>query len=36
VMVNSDVAAERANRLKLLGEIRALMGQVADFSLVSG
>jgi glycyl-tRNA synthetase beta chain len=36
VMVNSEVAAERANRLKLLGEIRALMGQVADFSLVTG
>jgi glycyl-tRNA synthetase beta chain len=36
VLVNSDVAAERENRLKLLGQVRALMGQVADFSLVSG
>jgi glycyl-tRNA synthetase beta chain len=36
VLVNSEVAAERANRLKLLGQVRALMGQVADFSLVSG
>jgi len=36
VLVNSEVAAERANRLKLLGEVRALMDQVADFSQVSG
>jgi len=36
VLVNSEVAAERANRLKLLGWVRALMGQVADFSQVSG
>jgi glycyl-tRNA synthetase beta chain len=36
VMVNSEVPAERANRLKLLGEVRASMGQVADFSQVSG
>ena len=36
VLVNSDVPAERANRLRLLGAVRALMGQVADFSLVSG
>jgi glycyl-tRNA synthetase beta chain len=36
VMVNSDKAGERENRLKLLGEVRALMGQVADFSQVSG
>ena len=36
VLVNSEVAAERDNRLKLLGQVRALMGQVADFSLVSG
>jgi glycyl-tRNA synthetase beta chain len=36
VLVNSVVAAERANRLKLLGEVRALMDQVADFSQVSG
>lgn len=36
VLVNSELAAERANRLKLLGAVRALMGQVADFSQVSG
>jgi glycyl-tRNA synthetase beta chain len=36
VLVNSDKASERENRLKLLGEVRALMGQVADFSQVSG
>jgi glycyl-tRNA synthetase beta chain len=36
VLVNSEIAAERDNRLKLLGQVRALMGQVADFSLVSG
>ena len=31
VLVNSDVAAERDNRLKLLGQVRAVMGKVADF-----
>ncbi|HEY3797328.1 MAG TPA: glycine--tRNA ligase subunit beta [Caulobacteraceae bacterium] len=36
VLVNSEVPAERANRLKLLGQVSALMGQVADFSQVSG
>jgi len=36
VLVNSEVAAERSNRLRLLGEARALMGQVADFSQISG
>ena len=36
VLVNSEVAAERANRLQLLAAVRALMGQVADFSQVSG
>lgn len=36
VLVNSDVAAERDNRLKLLGQVRDLMGRVADFSLVAG
>jgi glycyl-tRNA synthetase beta chain len=36
VLVNSEVPAERANRLRLLGEVRALMGQVADFQMVSG
>ncbi len=36
VLVNSEVAAERANRLKLLAAVRALMGRVADFSQISG
>jgi len=36
VLVNSDVAAERANRLKLLAQVRAAMGQVADFGQVAG
>ena len=36
VMVNSDVAEERDNRLKLLGQVRAVMGQVADFGMIAG
>jgi glycyl-tRNA synthetase beta chain len=36
VLVNSQVASERENRLKLLAQARALMAQVADFSQVSG
>ena len=36
VLVNSPVAAERDNRLAILAEVRAVMGQAADFSLVSG
>ena len=36
VMVNSDVAEERANRLKLLGQVRAVMGRVADFGMIAG
>jgi len=36
VMVNSDVAAERDNRLKLLGQVRDVMGRVADFGQVTG
>ncbi|MGV8929748.1 MAG: glycine--tRNA ligase subunit beta [Brevundimonas sp.] len=36
VMVNSDVAAERDNRLKLLGQVRAVMGRVADFGMIGG
>jgi glycyl-tRNA synthetase beta chain len=36
VLVNSDVPGERANRLKLLGQVRDLMGRVADFSQISG
>ena len=36
VMVNSDVAEERDNRLKLLGQVRGVMGRVADFGLIGG
>jgi glycyl-tRNA synthetase beta chain len=36
VLVNSDVAEERENRLKLLGQVRAVMGRVADFGQVAG
>jgi glycyl-tRNA synthetase beta chain len=36
VLVNSEVAAERANRLRLLAAVQALMAEVADFSQVSG
>ncbi len=36
VLVNSDVAAERENRLRLLQQVRDAMGRVADFSLVTG
>lgn len=36
VMVNSDVAEERENRLKLLGQVRAVMGRVADFGQIAG
>jgi glycyl-tRNA synthetase beta chain len=36
VFVNSDVAAERDNRLKTLAAVRDAMGQVADFSLIAG
>lgn len=36
VMVNSDVPAERENRLKLLGQVRDVMGQVADFGQIAG
>jgi glycyl-tRNA synthetase beta chain len=36
VLVNSNVPAERDNRLRLLAQVRDLMGQVADFSLISG
>ncbi|QYF86359.1 glycine--tRNA ligase subunit beta [Brevundimonas sp. PAMC22021] len=36
VMVNSDVAAERDNRLKLLGQVRNVMGRVADFGQIAG
>jgi glycyl-tRNA synthetase beta chain len=36
VLVNSDVPAERENRLRLLGQVRDAMGRLADFSLISG
>ncbi|HYE41931.1 MAG TPA: glycine--tRNA ligase subunit beta [Caulobacteraceae bacterium] len=36
VLVNSEVAAERENRLRLLGQVRDLMGKVADFSQIAG
>jgi glycyl-tRNA synthetase beta chain len=36
VLVNSLVAEERDNRLKLLGSIRRIMRQAADFSLIAG
>ena len=36
VLVNSDNAAERDNRLRLLVQVRDLMGRVADFSQVTG
>jgi glycyl-tRNA synthetase beta chain len=36
VLVNSDVPAERENRLKLLAQVRAVMGWVADFGQVTG
>jgi len=36
VTVNSDEAALRANRLRLLSEIRATLNRVADFSQIEG
>ena len=36
VMVNSDVAEERDNRLRLLGQVRDVMGRVADFGQIAG
>ena len=36
VLVNSTEAAERANRLRLLGQVRDAMGRVADFSQITG
>jgi len=36
VLVNSDVSAERENRLRLLQQVQGAMGRVADFSLVTG
>jgi glycyl-tRNA synthetase beta chain len=36
VLVNSDVPAERDNRLRLLAKVRDAMGRVADFGQVTG
>ena len=36
VLVNSTVDTERDNRLRLLAKVRDAMGQVADFSQVTG
>lgn len=36
VMVNSDVAEERENRLKLLVQVRGVMNLVADFGQIAG
>jgi glycyl-tRNA synthetase beta chain len=36
VLVNSEVAEERDNRLRLLARVRDAMGRVADFSQVTG
>ena len=36
VLVNSEVASERDNRLRLLAKVRDAMGRVADFSQVTG
>jgi glycyl-tRNA synthetase beta chain len=36
VTVNTDEAALRENRLRLLSRIRAVMNQVADFSQIEG
>lgn len=36
VLVNSEDASERENRLRLLAQIRDAMGRVADFGQVTG
>ena len=36
VLVNSPIPEERDNRLRLLSQVKGAMGQVADFSRVSG
>ena len=36
VLVNSDIPPDRENRLKLLGQGRDVMGQVADFGQIAG
>jgi glycyl-tRNA synthetase beta chain len=36
VLVNAEDAGERANRLRLLIQVRDAMGRIADFSLIAG
>ncbi len=36
VLVNAEDPAERDNRLKLLGQVRDVMGRVADFGKIAG
>lgn len=36
VLVNSEVGAERDNRLRLLGQVSGLTGRVADFGQIAG
>ena len=36
VLVNSENPEERENRLRLLAKVKDAMGQVADFSQVTG
>jgi glycyl-tRNA synthetase beta chain len=36
VLVNSDIPEERDNRLRLLAKVKDAMGQVADFSQITG
>ena len=36
VTVNAEDAATRANRLKLLAEIRGALDEIADFSRIEG
>lgn len=36
VLVNSEEASERENRLRLMAQVRDAMGRVADFSQVTG
>jgi glycyl-tRNA synthetase beta chain len=35
-LVNAEDAAERDNRLRLLGQVRDVMGRVADFGQIAG
>ena len=36
VTVNSEDGKQRVNRLRLLSEIRATMGRIADFGQIEG